>query len=101
MFLVFSELFNAKLWNIYKLCVLQELIQKGETSSKKEEKKTAIAAVSVVTEFDVSRQRSKQMAREQCHNNILCVATQDLKLADELCCNKRQHVAIGNEKKPV
>ena len=44
---------------------------------------------------------SKQMARELCRNNIFCVATQDLKMVDELCCNKRQHVAIRNGEKPV
>ena len=42
--------------------------------------KIEIAAISVATEFDVSRQTSKQRVRELCCNNILCVTTQDLKI---------------------
>ena len=42
--------------------------------------KIAIAEVSVVTKFGVSRQTSKQMTRELCRKNIFYVATQDLKI---------------------
>ena len=38
--------------------------------------KIVTAAVFVSTEFNVSR----QTAREQCRNNILCVAKQDIKI---------------------
>ena len=43
-------------------------------------RKTENAVVSVAIEFGVSRQTSKQMARELCRNNIFCVATPDLKI---------------------
>ena len=38
--------------------------------------KRAITVVSVATKFCVSRQTSKQMANEICHDNISSVATQ-------------------------
>ena len=52
---------------------------KGRFPVRKKRKKT-IAIVSVTIEFAGSRQMSKQMARKLCHNNILCVATQDLEI---------------------
>ena len=48
---------------------LQVLSQKGENSSRKEEKR-GIVAVFVATEFCVSQQTSKQMAKELCHDHI-------------------------------
>ena len=46
----------------------------------RKKRKTEIAALTVTTEFTGSRQTSKQMARKLCHNNIFCVATQDLEI---------------------
>ena len=48
---------------------LQVLIQKGENFSKKEEKRA-------IAELCVSRQTSKQMAKEIGHENISSIATQ-------------------------
>ena len=53
---------------------------KKERFPEKKKRKTAIVTVSVTIEFGVSRKKSKQMAGELCRNNILCVATQDLKI---------------------
>ena len=49
-FYYFQRCFNAKLWNIYKLCVLKELIQKGVILVRKK-RKTIIAVVSVTIDF--------------------------------------------------
>ena len=49
----------------------------------------------------MSRQKSKQMAGELCRNKIFCVATQDLKIADEPCRNKREPITTGNKKKLI
>ena len=78
-FYYFQSCFNAKLWNIYKLRVFQELIKKGEISNKKEEKNSNYSSL-CRDRLSGSRQTSKQMDRELCRNNILCVTTQDLKI---------------------
>ena len=54
-------------------------MQKGEISSKKEEKNSDCDRL-CHDRLSGSRQTSKKMARELCRNNIFCVATQDLKI---------------------
>ena len=49
---------------------------KREKNLVEKKRKRAIAAVSVATEFCVSQQTFKQMAKELCHDNISPVATQ-------------------------
>ena len=45
----------------------------------------------------MSRQTSKQMAKEICHDNISFVA-KGLNIEDELCRDKRQRVTIEHKK---
>ena len=63
----------------YKLSVLQELMQKEEISSKKEEKNINCSSL-CCDRLSGSRQTSKKMAIKLCRNNILCVVTQDLEI---------------------
>ena len=49
---------------------------KNDKNPAIKKRKRAIAAVYVATEFCVSRQTCKQMAKEKCHDSISSVTTQ-------------------------
>ena len=46
----------------------------------------------------MSRQTSKRMAKEKCHDSISSVATQMTEIEEDLCRDKRQRVATEHEK---
>ena len=74
MFLIVSDLFYAKLWNIPQLCVLQVLIEKRENSSIKEEKYCYYSILCHDIVF-VCRDKISSRLEELCHSQQLYVAT--------------------------
>ena len=70
---IFLLMPNYRLFTNFVFC---RFLFKNEKISARKKRKIAITAVYVTTEFCVSRQTSKQMAKEICHDNISSIATQ-------------------------
>ena len=49
----------------------------------------------------MSRQTSKKMIKEICHDSIFSVAAQRTEYKDEICRDKRQRVATEHEKNVI
>ena len=76
LFLVYSDLFKCQIMEYSPTLCFTGFNSKAKKFQKKKKIKRAIAAVYVTTEFCVSRKKSKQIAKELCHDSISSVATQ-------------------------
>ena len=83
-------------YGLFTNFVFHRFSSKKEKISVRKKRKRTIAAVSVATEFYVSRKTFKQMAKEICHNNISYIATQRIEYRREAI--SRQKIVCRDRK---